>query len=722
MTAHAETRVPRHVAERSTGRTRVLWAAAVFGVYAAATLLYIALGRGAPVPQLYPDEQLYSALAHSVAAGDGLAWRGAPVDLKSSLWVYLITPAWLLTDGQVSAYALAKVIAATVGCLVVFPTWFLARRFLPAPLALAAAALAVGGSWMTHAAAVLTENAALPATVASLMALVFALMQPGSRWGWGALAFAGLAAWARLQLGVLVPVIFISLLAAAAFEGPNAWRVRLSQDRWLTALTGMLSIVGALAVLVDSSLLGFYGTVSDSLSLSGVPGAIGKELLAFIAMTGFVPFLLVVAVSVDREAWRDADLRALLIVSWIATASIVLVTGMTLPRLFGVTWSIQRYVEYSLPLFFVAALCGPLRVRVKTIQLATITLVVSVGFLFQPAIFNIQEQRALFGITHRLGEPLGLSGATSLALACLLCGGVLVLLAILRDRRTISGSGLVTGALVATAFVILVQDQAGWSYQRSQASGWRANFPAQLDWIDRSAPAPVARLVGAVNPFRYAVTDYFNDHVTQVYVPDGAVVPGPAIQGKTCTWKLSSAGVPQFSNGCGPPPRVFLLNDDQAKFTFYNQRVLADNGDSGRVVRVRPEGLAQPRLRALVTPPCSAPIGSADPRTGKINPPGASCSNAARIQLWLDKPGKVVVRYKGGTGPQILSVQSTENPQTKQHPIDSGTTTDVTIPAGTGAQQILMQGDWEGGALSPDIPQLESVELVQGDQTQQLLY
>ena len=46
-------------------------------LYVVAVIVYVLLGRGAPVPQVSPDEFTYSSLARSVAEGNGLTWNGA---------------------------------------------------------------------------------------------------------------------------------------------------------------------------------------------------------------------------------------------------------------------------------------------------------------------------------------------------------------------------------------------------------------------------------------------------------------------------------------------------------------------------------------------------------------------------------------------------------------------------------------------------------------------
>ncbi len=69
-------------------------------LYVTAVVVYSVLARQSPLPLLFPDEGIYGSLAQSLAAGDGLTIRGVPVDLNSTLYVYLIAPAWQLASGQ----------------------------------------------------------------------------------------------------------------------------------------------------------------------------------------------------------------------------------------------------------------------------------------------------------------------------------------------------------------------------------------------------------------------------------------------------------------------------------------------------------------------------------------------------------------------------------------------------------------------------------------------
>ena len=95
-------------------------------------------------PFIMVDELIYSELARSLAAGDGLEVRGEPY-LVSLIYPLLLAPVYALFDSLPDAYAAVKVVNAVVMSLAAVPAYLLARRVLPAG-ALAARRAARGGA------------------------------------------------------------------------------------------------------------------------------------------------------------------------------------------------------------------------------------------------------------------------------------------------------------------------------------------------------------------------------------------------------------------------------------------------------------------------------------------------------------------------------------------------------------------------------------------------
>src|SRR3954453_229353 len=91
------------------------WLALIL-LYLAAVVTYVVLGQRAKLPLMMPDELEYQHLARSLAGGHGFDWRGETFGLHAALYVYAITPAWLLSGGE-SPYGLAKALGAVLMCL-----------------------------------------------------------------------------------------------------------------------------------------------------------------------------------------------------------------------------------------------------------------------------------------------------------------------------------------------------------------------------------------------------------------------------------------------------------------------------------------------------------------------------------------------------------------------------------------------------------------------------
>ncbi len=698
---------------RASG-SRWLPGALLLLLYAVAVGIYVALGSRQALPQVAPDEYTYSALARSLADGHGLTWHGGSAGIRAALYIYAIAPAWLLTHSQTEAYAIAKAISAALACAVVFPTWWLARRYLPPLVALIPAALVVAGSWMTHSGQLIMENLALPLSAAALAALVVAVTKPGSRWSWFALGFAVLATWSRMQLAVLIPIIFVVLLIDVAQHG-REWSVQLRRNLGTIAVTGAIVLVGAVIVLADPSVLGAYAGLQTQTDLGrGLPLA-GKQALAFIAMAGLVPFILAAAISARRDAWSSLDVRALLIVFWVAATVFIVQTGL-LTTAFDVTWSIQRYVEYTLPLLFVLIVVGIWRGLLSWRPVGLVTLAVAALFLLEPGIQNIQEQRGLFGIIRRADQLAGVPAGWALALATLIAGGlVVVVLLAFRSRNT--RAALAVTVVAVTGLVFAVQDQAGWAWQQQQSQVWRAGFPHDLSWVDHAAGGrPVARLIRLYNPYRTPQTEFFNRSITRVYRP-GAAVGGTPVLGRTCAWDATTTGMLRFDPACGRAPNLFLLNDDLAKITFYGQRVIKDESGNGRVVAV---DAAQQRVKAVLTPPCLAPIATTDPQTGRVVPPRSLCYSATSGSLYLDRPGKVTLRFRGGAHDQRIRVTGSWITRRPTFAIPAHDVTDVAFRVPAGRSRYEADFDWS--EASPTNPRLTSARLSQGRRSTELLY
>jgi hypothetical protein len=695
--------------------------ALLVGLYVLSTLVYILIGRGQELPQVSPDEYQYSALARSVADGNGLTYNGGPIagELRAALYIYAIAPAWIVTDSITQSYAIVKALGAIMICAVVFPTWLLARRFMPPLLALVPAVLMVAGSWMTSSSQMIMENLALPLAAASLAALVAALSRPGSRWGWVALAFALIATWSRAQLALLIPLILLALLLDVALTG-RSWRGRLRSHGPLAAVLGTIALVGGIAVLADPGVLGSYrGLTSGSDLSNGIP-LVGRQAIAYIAMAAVLPFAIALAISLRRRAWDEAQLRPLLTVFWVSTATLVIGTGFLTTGFQTVDWSIQRYVEYSLPLLYVLVVAGIWRSLVATRLMLIATGIVAVVLLFTPAIQNIQEQRGTFGPLRRADTLLGLGPGITMALIALIAGGG-TLLAVRYVRSRSARTVMLTAVLAFTGMVFAVQNQAGWAWQLEQSQVWRDGFPKKLSWIDAATDRPLARMVFYYNPFKTPQTEFFNRRIVRTYVPESTAIAGTPVNGFSCGWRASQSGAVTFDSRCGPSPTAFFQNDDLAKVTYYDQSVVAQERHIGRVVEIDVRPPSRVRIKTLIKPPCLAPIATQDLKTGDINPPSAVCGPSIYGAMYLDDPATVRVRFRGGPADQSVQAQGSWGDPQQAVNVPAGETTDVKLEVPVGTSQWQITFSWQGGQ-PPDVPEVTSVLMEQGGERTELLY
>ena len=333
----------------------------------------------------------------------------------------------------------------------------------------------------------------------------------------------------------------------------------------------------------------------------------------------------------------------------------MLETGILTTAFEHVDWSIQRYVEYSLPVLYVVVVAGIWRGLVATRLVLLVTALIAVVLLFTPAVQNIQEQRGTFGLLRRADQLFGLSPGLTMALVALIVGGG-TLLVVRLVRGPSARATLLAALVVFTGAVFAVQDQAGWAWQIDQSRVWRDGFPDDLSWIDHATDKDLARMVVFYNPFRTPQTELFNRRITRTYVPT-TPVGGTAVNGFTCTWTAAPSGALTFDPKCGPSPTSFYLNDDFAKLTFYDQQVIAQKQDIGRIVTVAAKPPAKVRLNAVVNPPCLAPIATQDLKTGGIHPPRAVCGASTQGTLYLDTPATLVLRFRGGPNEQHVQTQ-----------------------------------------------------------------
>ena len=684
----------------------LLW---VIAVYVLSVLVYVLLGRQQALPIVTPDEFTYGHLARSLADGDGFTWRGQSVSLHSALYIFVIAPTWLFRN-TLTAYALSKVLGALMLSALVIPVWLLARQLLRPQLALLVAGFTVAGSWMTASALLLTENLAFPLATGAFAATVATMRQPGSRWGALALALALLAAGARFQLVLLVPVIAAALLLDAA-RLPSAAERReriVAHRRHLLGAVAIMSI-GLVVGLADLQLLaGTYSGVSDfAPSLGDVLSAWGKSGVALFAMAGFVPLVIAVSLAGTRRAWRDDDAGPLLAVLLPALIAFIAVSGWATAG-YRVPWPIQRYVEYVLPLMFI--LLGVVAQRPVLLPRWAWLVAAGLGVLtFLGPDAEPLEGRAYYAVATGMHQLLGTASGVGVGVVALLVGfgGVALLLGVPKvKQRPAAWAVVALGVLV-----VALQAQAGWRWQLDRADEWRSGFPADLRAVDHATGGTAARGFLTRSHPRFETVDFFNRNITQEFAPPGKLEYGRTLRGRRCNWSVDGTGAVQYADGCGTPPSRLYLDDPAAIVTYADQHDVRRLHGLGRVVTV-PAPPAATRVRSIAVMPCDDPTLVL--KTGRVlGFAPRTCRAAFTALLWPAAPGTLVVRIRGGAADHVAQVGK----QVFRLPARRVTTIRVQVPKG----QSRLDLRFDTQELPAGLPDVASAVLVGDGRRQSIL-
>ena len=218
----------------------------------------------------------------------------------------------------------------------------------------------------------------------------------------------------------------------------------------------------------------------------------------------------------------------------------------------------------------------------------------------------------------------------------------------LRDRPVAALSVISAAMLV----VFLVQAQVLWPWQKETTQRFRAGYPSSMSWIDDKDVGDVGRMIVIDNPTRAEMTQFFNRDIDRVYTPADGQFFGRRISGRQCGWSVNTAGAVDWGAGCGAAPKHLLLDNDYRKLTFAGQRVLAQHAGVGRLVELG----ANPRLKAVMGVPCQPVVPETEKGGhGREKPADPACFDQIAGAFWLDAPGHLVLRFRGGSKPQQVA-------------------------------------------------------------------
>jgi hypothetical protein len=489
------------------------------GLVVVSTAIRYALSRRAVAPWIMVDELIYSELAKSFADTGRFLVRDHATSAYGIVYPALISPAWALFDRVPDAYAAAKTINAFVMSVTVVPAYFLARRVLGVPLALAAAVLTISVPSMVYASTLMTENAFYPVFVAAALAFVAWLERPtfvATSWVLAATAVAYLT---RAQALALVPAI---VTAPPLY----LWLQRRPQRglRDYRAMYGVLAGAVVLAVIVQvargASPLGLFGAYEVAGETHYRAWEVFRWFWYHVAeldlSLGIVPFAALVAlVAVGRSL--DRALQAFLAAAVAISFWLVLeVAAFASEHALRVE---ERNMFYVAPLFLIALLAWIDRGAPRPTRAA------GVGALAAGALPGVLPYTQLIGLPAVSDTPAILPlwslhteffAIEQTALVAVLGSLAAAALWLLVPR----GYLLVLPVLVLAYFAVSQKPIEGKHRQASVGSLFAGITVPQRDWIDRAVGrnADVVAIWSG-NTDRYAIweNEFFNRSVGTVY-------------------------------------------------------------------------------------------------------------------------------------------------------------------------------------------------------------
>ncbi|MGH3141650.1 MAG: hypothetical protein ACRDO9_00740 [Gaiellales bacterium] len=496
------------------------------GIVTVSTLVRYVFGRGTPAPWIMVDELIYSELAKSLADSGRFLVRGEATAAYGIVYPALIAPAWALFESVPQAYAAAKAINALVMSLAAVPAYFLARRVLAEPLALAAAALTVAVPSMVYTATLMTENAFYPLFLAAALAMVLWLERPTPLRTAVVLGVSLIAYLTRQQAVALLPAL---LTAPLLVVGRAAFR------RYV--LLYGLAAAGFVGILVvqlarGRSPLGIFGAYEVAGRADYSVGEVAKWFAYHVGelslALGVVPFAALILLALMPRQLTERDrvfvASALSLSFWFVLMVAVFASEQT----FRIS---ERNTFYVGSLFLIALLVWIERGLPRPQPATAIAALLAVGLpLAIPyedfiGLNAVSDTAALLPLGWLVEKGLALSNVSLVVLA----GAVIAGLAFLFVPRRYA---LVLPGLVLVYFAVSQHPIVEAHRFRSAQHLFGGIAMEHRDWIDRSVgrDAEVAFLwTGISDKFSIWENEVFSRTVGPIYTT-GPAVPGGLAQ------------------------------------------------------------------------------------------------------------------------------------------------------------------------------------------------
>jgi hypothetical protein len=492
-----------------------------------------------PAPWNFIDELQWAELSRGVAHTGRPELRSHPAGLHS-LYAYFLAPAWWL-GATGNAYAAAKYLNAAIVAASLFPSYGLARLFVPRPAAYVVAAAAAATPAVAYAGMLIPEPLAYFWSVLVVFLVAHALIRPARASIVLAIVSLLIAPVVRSELTVLIPAAVVG--AAFAFAGSTRGR------RWIGSWTTRQRIgAGALiaiGLVWAGALVGHHSTswqvgtaFHHRLIVYGL-WAIG----AYAIGVGILPVVVALSWALSARC-RTADETTLLglfvgvVVCFIAYTA---VKASYISTTFAVRVE-ERNLIYVSPIVFTVAARWFVQGRFRVLPWAASAAVA--GYLIDTTPYHAYE--------HLYSDAFGLAILewlnrtwyfTNTDLKRLLFGILAFTVAagiasdVLRRRSPkrsfrLGALGLAVGIGALVFAWNITGEIAAANGSNSIAKDFRATLPTPPDWIDRDTGRArtlfIGRSLQGSNAF-WSI-EFWNQSIGDVWSVDASVPPpGPGI-------------------------------------------------------------------------------------------------------------------------------------------------------------------------------------------------
>jgi hypothetical protein len=618
----------------------------ITGIWAVLTVIIYLLATGHESPRRYQDEFLFWALGKNFAHGDGMTWRGAGLHIRSTLYPFVLAPAFWFAKTVPGQYTGVHLLNSMMIVGTIFPGYLFARLFVDRWRALVVALMVVAVPAMNYAGIIGTENLGYPAFTASCGAMILALARPRPRNTTLALVLILIAMLTRTQFVVLLPIFVATLLFAALMAGPGE-RVAYLQERrsvWL-ALAGIFLLGGLAIIAQGKGVFGLYAGVFDGVSLE--MSALWFWVKAFTAdvylLSAIVPVIATLAMFGRAENRRDPLIGALLALA--VVASLLFVAQISW---FSATnpydWRTrhifyERYMFYLGPIFFVGLVAAWNRVSWTSALVATAAATAIVSG-FQTDAVLVPFSYDSFGLTaiaqymasHSEVVP---NVGMMLARVTFLLGVVYVVSTI--DHKLVRK--ILYWVLIAFTAIWLVHAQTKtWQAARLYSGQAFSTFPKPANFVDKNTDREVGMIITSTDdPLAYFTTEFWNNRIDRAFATDAAPIKSPIMYSPKCEFDWSRTGE-ILGTGCDVVPTAWFLRSDSVVMHLKDETKRVHPSASWPTLTLM-VGAGPPRMLSL--------IDGRAVRTGVVQ-------NAMNARTFLDKPGRLKLELRGAQSTAVV--------------------------------------------------------------------